>query len=86
LDYFDKKDEEHALRQTERNNEIQTINKELALKESLMSELLKHIMQETAESRRNAMKIKQEIKQLHAEKEENLQAVHVHKSVLSKSF
>lgn len=35
LDYFDKKEEEHTLRQAERNNEVQNINKELALKESL---------------------------------------------------
>jgi len=68
----------HYDKQNEITKSKLLINKELALKESLMSELLKHIMQETAESRRNAMKIKQEIKQLHAEKEENLQVVHVH--------
>jgi len=78
LDYFDKKEEEHTLRQAERNNEVQTINKELALKESLVSELLKNVTQETAESRRNVMEMEQEIKRLHAEKEEHLQAVYAH--------
>lgn len=78
LDYFDKKEEEHTLRQAERNNEVQNINKELALKESLVSELLKSITQQTAESRRNVVEMEQEIKRLHAEKEEHLQAVHAH--------
>ncbi|XP_072748059.1 chromosome-associated kinesin KIF4 [Anoplolepis gracilipes] len=77
LDYFDKKEEEHTLRQAERNNEVQNINKELALKESLVSELLKNA-QQTAESRRNIVEMEQEIKRLHAEKEEQLQAVHAH--------
>lgn len=78
LDYFDKKEEEHTLRQAERNNEVQTINKELALKESLVSELLKNVTRETAESRRNVVEMEQEIKRLHTEKEEHLQAVHAH--------
>jgi len=77
LDYFDKKEEEHTLRQAERNNEVQTINKELALKESLVSELLKNVTQQTAESR-NVVEMGQEIKRLHAKKEEHLQAVHTH--------
>ncbi|KAG5310628.1 KIF4 protein, partial [Acromyrmex insinuator] len=78
LDYFDRKEEEHTLRQAERNNEVQIINKELALKESLVSELLKNVTQETAESRRNVMEMEEEIKRLHVEKEENLQTVHAH--------
>jgi len=78
LDYFDKKEEEHTLRQAERNNEVQNINKELALKESLVSELLKNATQQTAESRRNVIEMEQEIKRLHAEKEEHLQAAHAH--------
>lgn len=78
LDYFDKKEEEHTLRQAERNNEVQNINKELALKESLVSELLKSVTQQTAESRRNVVEMEQEIKRLHMEKEEHLQAVHAH--------
>lgn len=77
LDYFDKKEEEHTLRQTERNNAVKNINKELALKESLVSELLKST-QETAESHKNVVEMEQEIKRLHAEKEEHLQAVHAH--------
>lgn len=77
LDYFDKKEEEHTLRQAERNNEVQNINKELALKESLVSKLLKNITQST-ESHRNIVEMEQEIKRLHAEKEEHLQAVHAH--------
>lgn len=78
LDYFDKKEEEHTLRQAERNNEVQSINKELALKESLVSELLKNVTQQTAESRRNVVEMEQEIKRLLAEKEEHLQVVHTH--------
>lgn len=78
LDYFDKKEEEHTLRQAERNNEVQNINKELALKESLVSELLKNVTQQTAESRRNVVEMEQEIKRLLAEKEEHLQVVHTH--------
>ncbi|XP_011865378.1 PREDICTED: chromosome-associated kinesin KIF4 [Vollenhovia emeryi] len=78
LDYFDKKEEEHTLRQAERNNEVQNINKELALKESLVSELLKSVTQQTAESNRNVVEMEQEIKRLHAEKEEHLQVVHTH--------
>lgn len=78
LDYFDKREEEHTLRQAERNNEVQNINKELALKESLVSELLKNATQQTAENRRNVIEMEQEIKRLHAEKEEHLQATHAH--------
>ncbi|XP_071635243.1 F-box/LRR-repeat protein 4-like [Temnothorax longispinosus] len=78
LDYFDKKEEEHTLRQAERNNEVQNINKELALKESFVSELIKSATQETAESRKNIIEMEQESKRLHAEKEEHLQAVHAH--------
>ncbi|XP_071626651.1 uncharacterized protein [Temnothorax longispinosus] len=78
LDYFDKKEEEHTLRQAERNNEVQNINKELALQESLVSELIKNATQETAESRKNIIEMEQELKRLHAEKEEHLQAVHAH--------
>ncbi|XP_050460223.1 chromosome-associated kinesin KIF4 [Cataglyphis hispanica] len=78
LDYFDKKEEEHTLRQAERNNEVQNINKELALKESLVSELLKNATQQAAESRKNIIEMEQELKRLHTEKEEQLQAVHAH--------
>ncbi|EZA47603.1 chromosome-associated kinesin KIF4 isoform X2 [Ooceraea biroi] len=74
LDYFDKKEEEHTLRQAERNNEVQNINKELALKECLMSEYVKSI----TESQRSVVEMEQEIKRLHAEKEEHLQAVYSH--------
>lgn len=78
MDYFDKKEEEHTLRQAERNNEVQNINKELALKESLVTELLKSVTQQSAESYRNVMEMEQEIKRLHAEKEKHLEAVHAH--------
>lgn len=76
LEYFDKKEEEHTLRQAERNNEVQNINKELALKESLVSELLKNMTQQATESHRDIAEMEQEIKKLHAEKEEHLQAIH----------
>lgn len=76
LDYFDKKEEEHTLRQTERNNEVQNINKELAIKEYLISELVKNITQQTTDSHKDIAEMEQEIKRLHAEKEEHLQAVH----------
>ncbi|XP_011144099.1 chromosome-associated kinesin KIF4 [Harpegnathos saltator] len=76
LDYFDKKEEEHTLRQAERNNEVQNINKELALKESLVSELIKNITQQTADSHRDVAEMEKEIERLHVEREEHLQAVH----------
>lgn len=76
LDYFDKKEEEHTLRQTERNNEVQNINRELAIKEYLISELVKNITQQTTDSHKDIAEMEQEIKRLHAEKEEHLQAVH----------
>lgn len=63
LDYFDRKEEEHTLRQAERNNEV------------LVSE---NVAQQTAESCRNVVEMEQEIKRLHEEKEEHLQAVHAH--------
>ncbi|XP_070152318.1 chromosome-associated kinesin KIF4 [Polyergus mexicanus] len=78
LDYFDKKEEEHTLRQAERNIEVQNLNKELALKESLVSELVKNATQQAAESRKNVAEMEQELKRLHVEKEEQLQAVHAH--------
>lgn len=78
LDYFDKKEEEHTLRQAERNNQVQSINKELALKESLVSELLKSVTEQTAESRKNVIEMEQEIKRLHSEKEEHLQVAYAH--------
>ncbi|XP_032669022.1 chromosome-associated kinesin KIF4 isoform X1 [Odontomachus brunneus] len=76
LDYFDKKEEEHTLRQAERNNEVQNINKELALKESLVSKLIKSIPQQTVESHGDVAEMEKEIERLHAEREEHLQAVH----------
>lgn len=76
LDYFDKKEEEHTLRQAERNNEVQNINKELALKETLVSKLMKSITQQTAENHKDVAEMEREIERLHAEREEHLQAVH----------
>ncbi|XP_071555028.1 uncharacterized protein [Temnothorax nylanderi] len=68
----------NTLRQAERNNGVQNINKELALEESVVSKLIKSATQETAESRKNIIEMEQELKRLHAEKEEHLQAVHAH--------
>lgn len=74
LEYFDKKEEEHTLRQAERNSEVKNINKELALKESLVSELLKNNTQ--IMNHGDVVEMEQEIKRLHAEKEEHLVAIH----------
>lgn len=76
MDYFDKKEEEHTLRQTERNNEVHNINKQLALKESLVAELIKNATQLTAESHTlKILELEQEIKRLNAEKEDHLQVI-----------
>lgn len=45
LEDLDEKQEEHTLLQVKRNNEVQNINKELAIKESLIHQLLKNSSQ-----------------------------------------
>ncbi|KAK2579122.1 hypothetical protein KPH14_001293 [Odynerus spinipes] len=74
LEEFDKKNEEHTLLQTERNNQVQNINRELAIKEHIVSELLKkssHVVEYSKE----VQDMEQEIKTLQAEKDELLVAL-----------
>ncbi|XP_003703069.1 kinesin-like protein 3A isoform X1 [Megachile rotundata] len=74
LDDFDEKQEEHTLLQVKRNNEVQNINKELAIKESLICQLLKnssHVIDYSKEKQ----DMEQEIKALQTEKEELLQTL-----------
>lgn len=74
LDDFDEKQEEHTLLQVKRNNEVQNINKELAIKESLICQLLKNSSQ-IIDYSKEIQEMEQEIKALQAEKEELLQAL-----------
>lgn len=74
LDDFDEKQEEHTLLQVKRNNEVQNINKELALKQSLISQLLKNSSQMIDYSK-EIQDMEQEIKTLQTEREELLQAL-----------
>ncbi|XP_023288014.1 chromosome-associated kinesin KIF4 [Orussus abietinus] len=71
---LDEKQEEHTLQQAERNNEVQNINRELALKEDLISKLLKN-SSHLADYTKELQEMEQEIKSLQAEKEELLQAL-----------
>lgn len=57
-----------------RNNEVQNINKELAIKESLICQLLKNSSQ-IVDYSKEIQEMEQEIKALQAEKEELLQAL-----------
>ena len=66
---LDAKNEEHTLRQTERNHEIQNINRGLALKEELIATLMKNSSQ-IAEHSKELQEMENEIKTLQAEKEE----------------
>lgn len=83
LDDFDAKNERYTLLQVKRNNEVQNINKELAIKETLISQLLKdssHIIDYSKERQ----EMEQEIKALQTEREELLQALQdVHASKVS---
>ncbi|KAF7401535.1 hypothetical protein HZH68_007355 [Vespula germanica] len=74
LEDFDKKHEEHTLLQTERNNQVQDINRELAIKEHLISELLKN-SSHVIEYSKELQDMEQEIKTLQAEKDELLVAL-----------
>ncbi|XP_035733121.1 chromosome-associated kinesin KIF4-like [Vespa mandarinia] len=74
LEDFDKKHEEHTLLQTERNNQVQDINRELAIKEHLISELLKN-SSHMIEYSKELQDMEQEIKTLQAEKDELLVAL-----------
>ncbi|XP_076246132.1 kinesin-like protein 3A [Calliopsis andreniformis] len=83
LEDFDEKQEEHTLLQVKRNNEVQNINKELAIKESLIHQLLKNSSQMIDYSK-EIQEMEQEIKALQTEKEELLQALqHVQTSSIS---
>ena len=69
IDDLDEKNEEHTLQQAERVDEVQYINKQLALKEELVSNLLRNSSQ-IAEYRKELDEMEEEIKNLHSEKEE----------------
>ncbi|XP_071860404.1 kinesin-like protein 3A [Bombus fervidus] len=74
LDDFHEKQEEHTLLQAKRNDEVQNINKELAIKESLIHQLLKSSSL-TIDYSKEIQEMEQEIKTLQIEKEELLQAL-----------
>uniref|UniRef100_A0ABD2VXV7 Kinesin motor domain-containing protein n=1 Tax=Trichogramma kaykai TaxID=54128 RepID=A0ABD2VXV7_9HYME len=69
---LDEKHEEHTLQQAERVEDVQYINRQLAIKEELVSNLLKNSSQ-VAEYQKELDEMEQEIKTLHAEKDELLQ-------------
>ncbi|CAL7949262.1 unnamed protein product [Xylocopa violacea] len=73
LDDFDEKQEEHTLLQVKRHNEVQNINQELAIKESLISQLLKN--SQMIDYSKEIQDMEQEIKTLQTEREELLQAL-----------
>lgn len=69
---LDEKHEEHTLQQAERNDEVQYINRQLAIKEELISNLVKdcsHIK----EYQRDLEEMQNQIETLQAEKESLLQ-------------
>ena len=74
LDDLHEKQEEHTLLQAKRNDEVQNINKELAIKESLIHQLLKSSSL-TIDYSKEIQEMEQEIKTLQIEKEELLQAL-----------
>lgn len=71
---IDEKHEEHTLQQAERVDEVQYINRQLAIKEELVSNLLKNSSQLIEYQKLDEME--QEIKNLQIEKEQLLQALH----------
>ncbi|XP_076661234.1 kinesin-like protein 3A isoform X2 [Halictus rubicundus] len=74
MDNIDEKQEEHTLLQAGRNDQVQDINKELAVKERLMCELLKN-SSELIDYSNEIQEMEQEIKTLQTEREELLQAL-----------
>ncbi|XP_058809269.1 chromosome-associated kinesin KIF4A [Phymastichus coffea] len=71
---IDEKHEEHTLQQAERVDEVQYINRQLAIKEELVSNLLKNSSQ-LVEYQKELEEMEQEIKSLQSEKEELIQAL-----------
>ncbi|XP_031828912.1 kinesin-like protein 3A isoform X2 [Nomia melanderi] len=74
FDDIDEKQEEHTLLQVKRNDKVQDINKELAIKEGLMCQLLKNSSQ-LIDYSKEIHDMEQEIKTLQTEKEELVQAL-----------
>lgn len=66
---LDEKQEEHTLQQAERVDEVQYINRQLAIKEELVSNLMKNSSQ-IIEYQKELEEMEQEIKNLQTEKEE----------------
>ncbi|XP_057327856.1 chromosome-associated kinesin KIF4A [Microplitis mediator] len=77
--HLDEEHAEHTFRQAERNNEVQNVNRELAIKEELIARLLNNASQ-IAEHTKEVQDMELEIKNLQAEKDklmhtlENVQA------------
>lgn len=66
---LDEQTAEHTLLQSERNNEIQSINRAVALKEELVAKLLENV---TQLEKNKVIEMEEEIKALQAEKEQYL--------------
>lgn len=71
---IDEKHEEHTLQQAERVDEVQYINRQLAIKEDLVSKLQKE-SSEMVEHQKDLENMEQEIQKLQTEKEELMQAL-----------
>lgn len=71
---IDEKHEEHTLQQAERVDEVQYINRQLAIKEDLVSKLQKESSQ-MIEHQKELEDMESEIKKLQNEKEELMQAL-----------
>lgn len=71
---LDEKHEEHTLQQAERVDEVQYINRQLAIKQGLVSKLQKESFG-TIEEQKKLEDMEQEIKKLTAEKDELIQAL-----------
>ena len=71
---LDEKHEEHTLQQAERVDEVQYINRQLAIKEELVSNLIKNSSQ-IIEYQKELEEMEHEIKSLQSEKEDLLQAL-----------
>lgn len=66
---LDVKEEEHTMQQAERKDQVKSINRELALKEELVSKLLANSSQ-MQEYSKEIQEMEQEIKKLQAEKDD----------------
>ncbi|KAH0563992.1 chromosome-associated kinesin KIF4 isoform X2 [Cotesia glomerata] len=72
--HLDEEHAEHTLRQADRNNEVQNINRELAVKEELINRLLSNTSQ-IAEQTKEVQEMELEIKNLQAERDKLLKTL-----------